>query len=211
MLTVIPVICSAADVQRNILLRNKFELDPKQSVVVFVYDLDLKRKAPKESDFYRHIVLNAKNAVVTLNDQQITLQKALDLGLVRITGVSVSFNTLVTNIEKNITSDDLSYAERQKLEKFLKLWKEADINNRLVFESVFLKSVKLPGAVNELAVTNYTDYKITIDVKGPIIVSTELEPGDEFAFISKINFDKVPAEERLSYQKRIYRYRLKNR
>ncbi|MGD8836449.1 MAG: hypothetical protein PVJ19_16015 [Desulfobacteraceae bacterium] len=211
MLTMVPAICSAADVQRNIILKNKIELDPKQSVTLFVYDLDLKRKAPKESDYYRHIVLNAKNAVMTLNEQQIALQKALDLGLVRIAGVSVSFNTLVSNIEKNITSDDLSYDERHKLEKFLNLWKESDINNRLVFESVFLKSVKLPGAVNELALTNYTDYKMTIHVKAPIIVSTELEPGDEFAFISQINFDEVPAEERLSYQKRIYRYRLKNR
>jgi hypothetical protein len=211
MLTTIAAVCSAADVQRNILLKNKIDIDPKQSATVFVYDLDLKRKAPKESDFYRHILINAKSAVVMLNDQQITLQKALDLGLVRITGVSVSFNTLVGNIEKNITSDDLSYDERQTLEKFLNLWKESDINNRLVFESVFLRSVKLPGAVNELAVTNHTDYKLTIQVKAPIILSTELEPGDEFAFISEINFDEVPFEERLGYQKRIYRYRLKNR
>lgn len=210
MLNIIPVICGAADVQRNIILKNKIELDPKQSVTVFVYDLDLKRKAPKESDLYRYILFNAKNGMVTLNDQQITLQRALDLGLVRITGVSVSFTTLVSNIERNITSDDLSYDERQKLEKFLNLWKESDINNRLVFESVFLKSVKLPGAVNELAVTNYTDYKMTIHIKMPIIVSTELEPGDEFAFISDINFDEVPVEERLNYQKRIYRYRLKD-
>jgi hypothetical protein len=211
MLSIFPVICNAADVQRNILLRNKIDLGPKQSASVFVYDLDLKRKAPKESDFYRHIIFNAKTAVVRLNEQQITLQKALDLGLVRISGISVSFNTLVSNIEKNITSDDLKYDERQKLEKFLNLWREADINNRLVFESVFLKSVKLPGDVNELAVTNYTDYKMTIHVKSPIIISTEMEPGDEFTFISKIDFDEVPAGERLSYQKRIYRYRLKDR
>jgi hypothetical protein len=211
MLTAIPDICSAADVQRNIILRNTIELEPKQSAAVFVYDLDLKRKAPRETDQYRHIVLNAKNAVVTLNEQQITLQKALDLGLVRITGASVSFNTLVSNIEKNISSDDLRYDERKKLEKFLSLWKDADINKRLVFESVFLKSVKLPGAVNELAVTNYTDYQLIINVKAPIIVSTELEPGDEFAFISEINFDEIPAKDRLNYQKRIYRYRLKNR
>jgi hypothetical protein len=209
--TILPVICSAADVQRNILLKNKIELDPKQTATVFVYDLDLKRKTPKESDLYQHIILNAKNAVVTLNEQQIALQKALDLGLVKIAGVSVSFNTLISNIEKNITSDDLSYDERYKLEKFLNLWKEADINNRLVFETVFLKSVKLPGSMNELAVTNYTDYKMTVNVKAPIIVSTELEPGDEFAFISEINFDEVPVAERLNYQKRIYRYRLKNR
>jgi hypothetical protein len=135
----------------------------------------------------------------------------LDLGLVRITGVSVSFIKLVSNIEKNITSDDLSFDERQTLEKFLNLWKESEINDRLVFESVFLKSVQLPGAVNELSVTNRTDYKMTVHVKAPIILSTQLEPGDEFAFISEINFDDVPAEERLNYQKRIYRYRLKNR
>jgi hypothetical protein len=210
-LLITPVICSAADVQRNIMLKNKLEIDPKQSATVFVYDLDLKRKAPRESDFYKHILINAKNAVVALNDQQIALQKALDLGLVRITGVSVSFIKLVNNIEKNINSGDLSYEERQTLEKFLNLWKDSDINNRLVFESVFLKSVKLPGAVNELVVTNHTDYKMTIHVKAPIILSTQMEPGDEFAFISEINFDDVPAEEQLNYQKRIYRYRLKNR
>jgi hypothetical protein len=210
-LIIIPGICSAVDVQRNIMLKNKIEINPKQSAAVFVYDLDLKRKTPRESDSYRHILMNAKNAVVALNDQQISLQRALDLGLVKITGISVSFVKLLSNIEKNISSDDLSYDERQTLEKFLNLWKESDINNRLVFESVFLKSVKLPGAVNELSVTNHTDYKMTIIVKAPIILSTQLEPGDEFAFISEINFDEVPVEERLDYQKRIYRYRLKNR
>jgi peptidoglycan hydrolase-like protein with peptidoglycan-binding domain len=124
------------------------------------YCMDYTLKAPTSGTSYKKILSNPGSAKVKFGSEvPKSLQSAIDAGEIIIEGVSMTFESIIKNLEDLMNSLRLSVSERQEIESIKLLWNQlSEAEKRALNRELFIQY----GDHTQMQLINKTNKTATI-------------------------------------------------